>query len=65
MILPKFMLYILCLPYRKNTVDQYRGTELERRVKELTSPDINGVSSTAKMEIARATFDYQAYREVR
>ncbi len=49
---------------RKNLVDSYRGTELERKVKDLTSAENWGVSSTAKGEIARATYDYQSYREV-
>lgn len=40
----------------RNKVDLLRGTELEKKVKEATSNEKWGASSTLKKEIAEATF---------
>jgi len=40
-----------------NKVDSFRGTDLEKKVKEATSEENWGASSGLKAEIARATFD--------
>ena len=43
----------------RDKLEQYRGSDLEKKVKEATSSENWGVSSTIKDEIARATYDYQ------
>jgi hypothetical protein len=48
----------------KDKIDAQRGTELEKKVKEATSLDNWGASSTLKEEISKATYDYEGYREV-
>ena len=42
-------------------VESLGGTELERKVKEATSNENWGVSSTIKNEIAQATSDYTVW----
>lgn len=48
----------------KDKIDGQRGTDLEKKVKEATSIDNWGASSTLKNDIARATFDYMGFKEV-
>lgn len=48
----------------KDKLDQLRGTDLERKVKEATSNENWGTSNTVLREIARSTFDYDGYREI-
>mmetsp|Transcript_15588 Transcript_15588/g.25415 ORF Transcript_15588/g.25415 Transcript_15588/m.25415 type:complete len:193 (-) Transcript_15588:635-1213(-) len=45
-------------------VDKVRGTPLERKVKEATSNEAWGCTGEVKDDIARATFNYQQYKEV-
>mmetsp|Transcript_27055 Transcript_27055/g.65760 ORF Transcript_27055/g.65760 Transcript_27055/m.65760 type:complete len:213 (-) Transcript_27055:1464-2102(-) len=45
-------------------VDKVRGTPLERKVREATSNEPWGCTGEVKEEIARATFNYQQYKEV-
>jgi len=48
----------------KDKIDQTRGSELERKVKEATSSENWAASRTIKDEIAKATYDYSGYKEV-
>lgn len=46
-------------------IEQKRGTDLEKKVKEATSGTENwGANTTLKDELARATYDFHGYSEV-
>jgi len=45
-------------------VDALQGTELQKKVKEATSNENWGTSGSLKSEIASASGDYQAFREI-
>ncbi|ETO16143.1 hypothetical protein RFI_21215 [Reticulomyxa filosa] len=45
-------------------LDSFQGSELEKKVKDATSNENWGTSSTLKNEIADATHDYQSFREI-
>lgn len=48
----------------RDQIEQYRGSEIEKKVKEATSSANWGVTGQVKEDIARATYDYTGYSEV-